>query len=325
VIERNKWLFALLIIIVLATGGCRATSPGAGTAAGDVQVLAAATFLADIAQNVAGERLRVEALIPDGVDPHGFEPTPQDVRRVSESDVLIVNGAGFEAFLQSLLDNAGGERLVIEAAKGLTGRTAREGEAVMDAHAGEEDDEHAGEGSEGEADPHFWLDPLNVTTYVENIRAGLSQRDPDGSEIYAQNASAYIAQLRELDGWITQQVAQVPEARRLLVTNHESFGYFADRYGFSVVGTVIPSVSTAAAPSAQQLARLVDVVRSTGAPAIFLETGANPQLAEQLGRETGAKVVTGLLTHSITSTDGPASDYIGMMRYNVQSIVDALK
>ena len=174
-------------------------------------------------------------------------------------------------------------------------------------------------------DPHFWLDPISVIKYTENIRDGLSQADPEGKELYAKNADAYIGKLRELDAWITEQVQQVPEARRLLVTNHESFGYFADRYGFQVVGTVIPSVSTGASPSAQQLARLVDRLKATQAPAIFLETGANPQLANQLAREIGIKIVTDLYTHSVTESGGNAPTYIDMMRYNVQKIVEALK
>ena len=122
-------------------------------------------------------------------------------------------------------------------------------------------------------DPHFWLDPVSVIKYTENIRDGLIQADPAGKELYAKNTDAYIAKLRELDAWITEQVKGVQEARRRLVTNHESFGYFADRYGLQVVGTVSPSVSTGASPSAQQLARLADRLKATHAPAIFLETG----------------------------------------------------
>jgi ABC-type Zn uptake system ZnuABC Zn-binding protein ZnuA len=282
-------------------------------APGTPKVLAVETFLADIAQNVAGDRLKVEALIPIGVDPHSFEPAPADIRRVAESQVLIANGAGFEGFLVKLLQNAGGQRLMIEAADGLVGRTPRPEE-----HAGETEAEH-------EIDPHFWLDPLSAIKYVENIRDGLSEVDPAGQEIYARNAEAYIGKLHELDTWIKAQVQDVPEARRLLVTNHESFGYFADRYGFRIVGTVIPSVSTGAAPSAQQLAQLVDHLRTTAAPAIFLETGANPQLANQLSGEVGTNVVTDLYTHSVTASGGNAPNYIEMMRYNVRKIVTALK
>ena len=269
------------------------------------------TFLTDIAQNVFGDRLAVDALMPIGVDPHAFEPTPQDVARIAKSQVLITNGAGFETWLSKVLDNAGGRRLVVEAAAGLPSRQPHAGEIV--------DPDHA------EIDPHFWLDPISVIKYVENIRDALSQVDPEGKELYTKNAETYIGKLRELDAWITDQVQQVPESRRLLVTNHESFGYFADRYGFRVVGTVIPSVSTGASPSAQQLASLVDHLKATRAPAIFLETGANPQLANQLAQETGIKIVNDLYTHSVTEPSGNAPTYIDMMRYNVQKIVEALK
>ncbi len=294
-----------------------------------LQVLAVESFLTDISQNVAGERITVASLIPLGVDPHAFEPTPREVAQIAQSQVLIVNGAGFEEWLETTLANAGGERMVIEASAGLTPREMEEGtHADEPAHEGEEahEDEHTNEDEHGhETDPHFWFDPLLVIKYVENIRDGLVSADPEGKEIYTQNAAAYIAQLNELHTWIEQQVAQVPVERRILVTNHESFGYFADRYGFTVLGAVIPSVSTAAAPSAQQLARLVDDIRAAGAPAIFLETGANPELAAQLARETGTQVVTGLYTHSLSTLGGEAPTYIDLMKFNVNAIVETLK
>jgi len=440
------------------------TTPPAAVA---IKVLAAQSFLADIAQNVAGDRLTVEALIPPGVDPHIFEPTPADVRKVADSNVLIVNGAGFEEFLDRLLENAGGERLVIEASDGLTSRTAREGavavmspEELTDAlcveaadlvlaaeeiaagadqasavelgahaekeadHGHDHDHEHAhdhggmfwqvalnrqadgtyagflkwdadggeiaiatsggalvvtgidtgatldaeetltlncsgltqamivdvekgeylvalsgfrepkatlmismpgGHHHHDEGDPHFWLDPTNVVTYVANIRDGLISVDPAGAEVYRANAERYITQLNELDRFIAAEVAKIPEGNREMVTNHESFGYFADRYGFRIIGTIVPGVSTGASPSAQQLARLTDRVREAGVKVIFLETGANPQLAEQLARETGIRVVSDLYTHSLSDADGPAPTYIEMMRYNIKRIVEALR
>jgi ABC-type Zn uptake system ZnuABC Zn-binding protein ZnuA len=304
----------LALVSILTLSACSATSTPStapATVPGTPIVLAVETFLGDIAQNVAGDRLAVGALIPIGVDPHAFEPTPTDIRKVAESQVLIANGAGVESFLQKLLENAGGKRLVIEAAAGLTSRQPQAGEVV--------DADHGG------IDPHFWLDPISVIKYTENIRDGLSQADPAGKDVYAKNAEMYISKLRELDAWITRQVQQVPEPRRLLVTNHESFGYFADRYGFRIVGTVIPSVSTNASPSAKELAALTDHIRQTGAPAIFLETGANPQLADQLAGEAGIKVVTDLYTHSVTAAGGNAPTYIDMMRFNVQKIVENLK
>ena len=280
-----------------------------------LKVLAVESFLADIAQNVAGDRVKIESLMPNGVDPHGFEPTPTDVAKITDSQVLIVNGAGFEAFLDELLKNAGvpstgGQRTVIEAAAGLSARQPRAGEIV--------DPDHAG-------DPHFWLDPNNVIKYVENIRDGLIAADPGGRDTYTQNAEDYTAQLRALDEEIRNMVAVIPPERRQLVTNHESFGYFADRYGFQIIGTVVPSVSTGSAPSAQQLARLIDRIKATGATAIFLETGTNPQLAEQVAQETGSKVVTDLYSHSVTAADGLAPTYIDMLKFNTNAIVNALK
>jgi ABC-type Zn uptake system ZnuABC Zn-binding protein ZnuA len=309
----------LVLIISLALGlaACRPQAnaqPPADTT-GKLNVLATESFLADLTRNVAGERAVVDALIPLGLDPHAFEPTPRDVGRITESEVLILNGAGFEEWLDETISNAGGRRLLVEASSGLTPRTPQPNEA---AHA--PGDEHA-----GEVDAHFWFDPLLTIRYVENIRDGLIQADPDGAEIYTANAQAYIDSLNELDAWTTQQIAQIPPERRLLVTNHESFGYFADRYGLQIVGAVLPSVSTSASPSAKQMSELIEKIRSSGASAIFLETGANPELAQQISQETGAQIVTGLFTHSLSEPDGPASNYLEMMRYNTGLIVSALK
>ncbi len=320
-----------IFLILSGLAACQPT-PAPQTPSGVLRVTAAETFLADIAQQVAGERLTVEALMPLGLDPHAFQPTPRDVTRITESDVFIVNGAGFEGWLQEVIDNAGGRTAVIEASAGLTSRTPGPSEEVHADeadHEGEEAHQHEGEGvhahEHGEGDPHFWLDPLNVIVYVENIRDGLSQADPQGQETYAKNAAAYIEALRALDAEIRAQVETIPPERRVLVTNHESFGYFADRYGFTLAGAVIPSANSSAETSAQQLAALIDTIRQSGAPAIFLETGANPKLAEQIAAETGAQVVTDLYTHSVTAPEGDAPSYLAMMRRNAALITAALR
>ena len=292
--------FWSLIGIALFVSAC-------GTQAGNpanqpIKVLAVETFLGDIAQNVAGDRIKIDTLIPIGVDPHAFEPTPQDVTRIAESQVLIVNGAGFETWLAKTLDNAGSEHTIVEASAGLVSRKPTAGE-IPDA-------EHT-------IDPHFWLDPNNVIKYAENIRDALSIADPAGKDIYTQNTEKYIGQLKDLHNWINAQVSQIPKENRVLVTNHESFGYFADRYGFTIIGTVIPSTSSEASPSAKQMAILIDQIKQKNVKAIFLETGANPQLADQIAQETGIKVVYDMYTHSITTADGAAPTYIEMMKHDV--------
>jgi ABC-type Zn uptake system ZnuABC Zn-binding protein ZnuA len=292
-----------------------AQPPGAAGGRG-APVIAVETFLADFARQVAGDRIEVRSLIPAGVEPHGYEPTPQDIAAVTGARMLIVNGAGLESFLVKLLANSGGDRPVVEASAGLKSRTSREGE-VMEGGA-------IATGPRAETDPHFWLDPTMAEMYIENIRDAFIRIDPSGDSAYRASAEVYIGKLRELDRWIVGQVAAIAPSERKLVTNHESLGYFADRYGFRIIGTVIPSVSTEASPTARQLARLVDGLRAAGAKAVFLETGANPQLARQVAREAGIRVVTELYTHSLTGASGPAPTYLDMMRHDVRTIVSSL-
>jgi ABC-type Zn uptake system ZnuABC Zn-binding protein ZnuA len=304
-------LIPVLILASLLLAACGENSPSA--AQRGLQVIASTSILADITQNVVGERDQVAALLPVGADPHAYEATPADVVKISESNVLILNGLEYEHFIESLLENADGERLVVVASTGLEPRKM------------EEPGNEAGAGQGHAAgDPHMWLDPNLVMMYVENIRDGLIQADPDGAETYMANADAYIAQLIDLDAWINEQVSQIPVARRLLVTNHEALGYFADRYGFSVVGTVIPSSSSGAETSAQALAAVIDQIKATGAPVIFLGEVENSTLANQIASETGITVVEDLYLESLT--DGPpAATYIDLMKYNVSKIVEALK
>jgi ABC-type Zn uptake system ZnuABC Zn-binding protein ZnuA len=278
-------------------------------------VIASTTFLADIAQNIAGDRLTVASLLPIGADPHAYQPTAQDVAKVAQSKVLILNGLEYEHFIEALLENAGGERTLIIASEGLEALHAEEepgGEAAGTGHAHE-----AG-------DPHMWLDPVLVIHYVENIRDGLIAFDAAGAAVYRSNAQAYIAELQALDRWIVEQVSQIPPAKRLLVTNHEALGYFARRYGFTIVGTVIESFSSGASPSAAQMADLITQIKASGAPAIFLDASDNEALARQIAAESGVSVITDLHLESLT--DGaPAATYIDMMKYNVSLIVNALK
>lgn len=311
-----KRIFFAAVLAAFLLSGC-GSSPAQNNG---LKVIAVESFLADMAQQVAGSRLTVETLIPLGVDPHSFELTPADVAKISDADVLIINGAGFEEWLEETMQSSGSKALVIEASTGLEVRTP----------TALEHDEHEGETeSEGhhheEGDPHFWLNPQNAQTYIENIRQGLTEADPAGKELYAANAENYSASLEELDIWIEEQVARIPVEKRLLVTNHESFGYFADRYGFKIIGAIIPAVTSGATPTAQQLADLTDHIQEYGAPAIFLETGTNPQLANQLAEELGIKVVEDLYTHSLSAADGDAPDYIRMMRWNTTKIVEALQ
>jgi ABC-type Zn uptake system ZnuABC Zn-binding protein ZnuA len=298
-----KRFFGIFFLLAFLLGSCQPTS---NRATALPHVLVVESFLADVTRNVAGDRLAVDSLIPVDADPHAYQPSPQDVGKIANADVLIINGANLEAFLAPIMQNVAGKQMVITASAGLT--------PIPDPS-----------GQNPAGDPHFWLDPNFIVHYVENIRDGLSQADPIGSPVYKANAQKYISELIDLDAWMKAQIQTVPPAHRLLVTNHETFGYFARRYGFKVVGTILPGISSGAAPSAQELAALVNQIRSSGAPAIFLETGASPQLADQIASETGVKVITNLYTHSLSLPGGPAATFIEMMKYDVSVIVGALK
>ncbi len=290
--------FNLTLLLVLISA---CSSPASLSGEVDPVILTSTALLADIARNLAGDRVQVESLLPIGADPHSYQPTPQDIAKIETSKLLIVNGMGYEQFLAPLVQNASGAREVVEAAAGISPRKDANG-----------------------IDPHVWLDPNNVVVYVENIREALTHFDPDGAAEYQVNADAYVTELKRLDEWINEQVLQIPPKRKLLITNHESLGYFADRYGFTVVGAAIQSFSSDASPSAGQIALLIDQIKSGGAPAIFLDAADNATLAGQIADETGVRVVADLHLESLT--DGaPAANYIEMMKHNVTQIVAALK
>jgi ABC-type Zn uptake system ZnuABC Zn-binding protein ZnuA len=297
-ISRTMFLLTSIFALCAMVQGCAGSSQGnAGQgASGTTDILTDTSFLADIVQNVVGDHLTVSSLIPKGADPHSFEPTPADARRIAESHAVVINVKGLLPAVDSLIEGVGAhDQSLIEAAAGIPGL---------------------------DTDPHCWLDPLLVVDYAGNIAQRFSSMLAEDATYYQNNAAVYAEKLRELDSWIKVQVETIPAERRLLVTDHEVFGRFASRYGFKVVGAIFPTASGEGSPSARQLAELVAQIKATGASAIFMETGSNPSLAEQVAQEAGVKVVADLYTHSLGEG---ASSYIQMMRWNVTKIVEALR
>lgn len=296
---------SMLVLFFLLLSACSVT-PSPALLTGNVKVLATESFLGDIAQNVAGERLIVETLIPAGVDPHEFEPTPQDLAKISQSQILIVNGLGYETWLKKSLENVDNQQIVIVASNGIKPNVDPSGD-------------HA------DGDPHLWMNPLNVVRYAENIRDSLALADPAGKDVYARNTEIYLAKLKDLDQWARNATSEIPAGQRLLVTNHDALGYLAQAYGFKVVGAVIPGMTTGSAPSARQMTGLIDAIKRSDAKAIFLDIGENQALARQIADETGLTVVTDLYVESLSNADGPAPTYLAMMKYDITLIVSTLK
>ena len=278
-----------------------------------LNVVATTSILADVVGRIGGDEIELLSLIPIGVDPHAFEPTPRDAQALSEADVVLINGFGLEVFLEDLIRQAGGSAPVVSASLGIA-PLAFEGEE----HEGEQ-----GVHEEHGADPHTWLDPNNVAHWTENIEAALSALDPNRAEVFASNGEAYRAELATLDGEIRDLVSRIPPENRKLVTDHDELGYFADAYGFTVVGTVFPGASSLAEPSAGQLADLLDQVKAQRVPAVFVSSVVNPALVETFAADAGIRVAT-LYAHSLTAPDGPAPTYLELMRYNAETIAAAL-
>jgi len=277
-----------------------------------LRVVATMTILGDVVRVVGGESIELTTLMPLGTDPHSFDPSPRDAAAVADADVVFMNGVGLEAFLEPMLENAGGEAEVVTLAEGIELRQVEEEQ--------EEDAEHG----QGDYDPHVWFDPNNVMVWVKQIEETLSRRDTANAQAYSDRAQAYLSELGELDGWIREQVEGVPEANRSIVTDHDTFGYLAEHYGLRTVGTIVPGYSTLSEPSAQELADLESAIQDLGVRAIFVGKTVNPNLARRVEEDTGVRLVF-LYTGSLSEPDGPAGSYLEFMRYNVSEIVEALK
>jgi manganese/iron transport system substrate-binding protein len=279
----------------------------------NLQVVVTTNIVADVVHNVAGDLIDLTVLMPVGTDPHTFEPTPRDVAAVADAHVVFANGAGLEIFLEDLLESAGQGVTVVPVSSGID----------LLQLEGPHEQEHA-EQHTGEFDPHTWFDPNNVMVWTHNIEHTLSTLDQDSAHLYEKNAEAYRGKLEELDGWIREQLAEVPEANRKLVTDHTSFSYFAHQYGFEQIGAVFPGYSTLAGPSAQDIAALEDVIGEFDVQAVFVGLTVNPDLAERVANDTETRLVF-LYTGSLSEPGGPADDYLSFMRYNVSAIVQALR
>jgi ABC-type Zn uptake system ZnuABC Zn-binding protein ZnuA len=280
-----------------------------------LKVVATTTLVGDVVRQVGREHVALNVLLPVGADPHTFEPRPQDMAVLSDAEVVFINGLGLEEALEPALEaNVKGK--VVTVSDGI------EVLPFEDVHGGGakggDEDEHA------TGDPHTWTDPNNVMVWTRNIAAALAEADPENAAAYRENSETYLAELGALDEWVREQTAQVPAEQRKLVTDHAALGYFAEEYGFEQVGLVLPSLSTNAAPSAQELAALVDAIREQGVQAIFVAMEVNSATSRQVAGDTGAKLVP-IYSGSLGEAGSGVESYLEWMRYNVQAIVEALK
>jgi ABC-type Zn uptake system ZnuABC Zn-binding protein ZnuA len=290
----RAWHVAILgYTVLLASSFC---------AASQVSVLCSTTIVGDVVREIAGTEVPLTILLPVGVDPHLFRASPRDAVAVEAADLIFLNGAGLETVLAPLLQAARGR--VVDLSDGLVLRWPTTP-------------------GEGTADPHVWLNPLHVAAWAGTIAESLAEVDPQSASRYRDRAADYRVKMEQLDSWIRDRVAEIPEDARRLVTDHEALGYFAEAYGFAQVGTVVPGYSTLAEPSARERASLEDAIRAEGIPCIFVGTKLLSAVTEQIAADTGTEIRF-LYIGSLSEADGPAPTYMDLMRFDVDQIVQGL-
>jgi ABC-type Zn uptake system ZnuABC Zn-binding protein ZnuA len=279
-----------LLLAACGSGG------GTGSAAGGVAV-ATTTQVGDLVREVAGRRATVRQILNANSDPHAYEPRPSDVNAVTSATVVVRSGADLDDWLGGVLQNAGSGAKAVNLIDSM----------------------HTRQGA-GQVDPHWWQDPRNAEIAVGRIRDALAAADPAGRATYAANADAYLARLRALDRAIAACIGAIPAAKRKLVTDHDALGYYTDRYGIDVIGSVIPALSTQAQASAGAVARLVRTIRSAGVTTIYSESSTNPKLARAIARDAGAKLGPALYADSLGPEGSPGATYIGSLRANTLAL-----
>jgi zinc/manganese transport system substrate-binding protein len=322
-------LLALPLALLLVVGAACASSDSSDDATSSADddtptIVATHSILGDLAENVVEGQANVEVLMPPGTDPHDFEPSAQQIAELQEADLVVANGLGFEAGLGDALQQAQDAGVpVLSLGEDLdpipfAGPDAHEGEDGEDEHADEEGDEHEDE----ELDPHWFTDPQRAAAAVDLIATEVAAET--GLDVSA-DAEAYATQLSDVDVLIDQQLAEIPDGQRVLLTNHEVFGYFADRYGFEVVGVIIPGGDTLAEPSSAELAALVEEIEHEGVSAIFADSSSSTDLADTLAAETGQDVeVVALFTESLGEPGSGGETYVELIQTNADRITEAL-
>jgi ABC-type Zn uptake system ZnuABC Zn-binding protein ZnuA len=269
------------------------------------KVVATTVQIAALAREAGGSNIELRSLVPPGSDPHEFEPTASDLAAIEDADLVLRHGLDLDDWLDDTLKAAKNAGVVV----------VTDGIETID---GDEDGDTV-------KDPHVWHDPDNDKIMVRNIADGLGRVDPENRSTYDANAAAYGRKLDATKAQVQAIIDEIPAAKRKMVTDHDAFGYFARAFGIEVIGTVIPSISTGAEPSAKETAALLDQIKQEDVKAIFAEETVNPALARTLAKDAGVRIVDDLYGDSLGKAGSGAETIDGMLLANARTIADALK
>ncbi|CAN5823559.1 metal ABC transporter substrate-binding protein [soil metagenome] len=287
-----KIFFGFLALLTMATSGLRA----------ELTVASLSTVTTDLAQNIGGDKVTVLPIIKPGIDPHEFQPSPSDVKMVAQADLVLITGKGIEGYLTKLEQATGGAAKFINTGAAFPSLKMEDDGKTIE-------------------DPHWWHSIENVKKAVGVIEAAFAKADPKNSATYEKNAAAYIVKLNDLQKWAKQEVSLLPRDKRKLVTSHDAFQYFARDYGFKIYS--IEGVSTGDEPSSKKIAELIETIKNQGVKAVFFESIENPKVVREITKETGAQIGGELYADGLG--DKAATTYPEMIKYNLTTIVNALK
>ncbi|BBH69724.1 ABC transporter substrate-binding protein [Actinoplanes sp. OR16] len=293
-----------LLVLAMLLAGAAACAP-----ADRVQIVVTTNILGDVVREIAGDDVNVAVLMRPEADPHSFGISAREAHAMQTADLVVYNGLGLEEGVLRHVESAVAEGVpAVEVGARIEPLEYRDGDAA------------------GLPDPHFWTDPLRMATAVDVLSDAILEHVPGvGGDAMRTRAAAYKKEVSDLDARLAQRFAEIPVERRVIVTNHHVFGYLAERYELRVIGTIIPSGTTLASPSASDLASLVTAVREHDVRAIFADTAQPARLAEVLADEAGLTVtVVGLYSESVSAAGGEAATYLDMMRFNAEAIIDGL-
>ena len=319
---------------LLASVALSAMFAGTGPLAADepLDVVASFSILGDMVSVVGGDRVHVDTLVGAGEDAHVFDPAPADARKLAAADLVVVNGLGFEGWMDRLVTASGYEGVIAVASQGVT---PLPGEDADEHHHDEDEEDHhdedeamaedheEGHHHHGDVDPHAWQDLANGEIYVKNIADALSAADPEGADLYAANAAAYLAEMSALNAEIHATMDALPPEARTIVTSHDAFGYFGHAYG--IVFLAPEGMSTEDEPSAAEVAALIEQIEHDHIAAVFVENITDNRILERIAEDTGVAVGGTLYSDSLSAPDGPAATYLAMMRHNASSLATALQ
>ncbi len=265
-------------------------------------VVSSASIMWDMVNNIAGDKVVSKLIVPIGGDPHIYEPNPSDAQKVTNADLIFINGLTFEGWITDLIDNSGTKAKTITGTDGLTPISSS---VYKNAY-----------------DPHAWMDVSLSQVYIKNILEGLIELDPLNADYYKANHAAYSKKLVELDSYITKRIQEIPVAQRLLITSHDAFSYYGKKYGMRVEGVI--GISTESEAQTSDMLRVVKAIKDSGVPAIFIETTINPKLLKQIAKDNNVSIGGALFADSIGEKGSGGNSYYDMLKSNTDIIVNAL-